>query len=373
MSREDTYIRHQVELAKLTKGELAELLKRFKALQTSIVRNLHGHGKLSTWSKARVEAQIAMIDNIIASWYVETQGEVLASNTTLAQLEAEWNYATMTAMTDITMAPITGSAVMQAVTTEPFQGATYAKWWDGLSRSLRDRTAAEIRMAWATGETLRDVENRLAPVLNRANQNTASVVRSGIMDIAAEARNQTYQANSDVIWAEVWTSTLDARTSLPCRMRDGLAYTIDGKPIGHEVPYGSGPGRIHWGCRSTSVPVMKGEKPEDIIAEFSRPSFDYNQTTTTRAASTLRYDAEEHRPVKKGARRPSAQRRGQPVRTKSRYPEWFKRQPAWVQDKVMGKRKGALYRKGELKLSAFSEDGVKALTIKQLEQRGYEL
>lgn len=373
MSIEDTYIRHHVELAKLTKGELEALKRRFVELQKGVTKTLHGYGALATWSKARVESQIALIEGMISSFYSSVEAANVASQTTLAGLEAAWNNTALAGVSGAATAAVSGSSVIQAVLAEPFQGATYSKWWAGLDADLQNKVSANLRQAWATGETLGDVEKRLSGALNRANQNASSVVRSGIMDIAAEARAQTYAENQDVVWAQIWTATLDARTSMACRMRDGRAYTIEGKPIGHKMPYRGGPGRIHWGCRSTSVPVLKGEKPSDVANEFSRPSFDYNKTTTSRAASTLRYDAERRELVKKGVRRPSAERRGKPTQTKSRYGEWLKRQPAWVQDKILGKRKGALYRKGDLKLTTFSEDGLKPLTIKQLQDRGYEL
>ena len=55
-----------------------------------------------------------------------------------------------------------------------------------------------------------------------------------------------------------WVSTLDARTTEICRIRDGLKYAVGThKPIGHLVPWLGGPGRAHWQCRSASVPVLK--------------------------------------------------------------------------------------------------------------------
>jgi hypothetical protein len=55
-----------------------------------------------------------------------------------------------------------------------------------------------------------------------------------------------------------WVSTLDTRTTLDCAARDGLLYTVDGhEPIDHDLPWGGGAGNLHWGCRSTSAPVLK--------------------------------------------------------------------------------------------------------------------
>lgn len=373
MTREDLYVRHQIELAQLTKGELATLGKRFRDLQRGVTKNLYGFGPLQRWSRERVEAQISLISGMVSQFFDTIGDETQASYATLASMEAVWNTATLAAVSTIAFTPTSGSAVVQAVMSEPFQGQMYAQWWNGMSRRTQEHIATNLRQAWATGESLEAVEKRLEPVMRAANQNTASIVRTGVMDIAATAREQTYQANAEHISFQIWTATLDARTSMPCRIRDGKIYTLDGKPHGHKIPYGAGPGKFHWGCRSTGVPVLKGENPEEMVDEFTRPSFDYNQSTTTRAASTLRYDTSEGRIVKKGERNPNAERRGQPVQTASRYPEWFARQPAWVQDKVLGKRKGALYRSGGLQLTTFSEDGVRTATIAELKEKGYQL
>lgn len=373
MTREDLYVRHQIELAQLTKGELELLGKRFKDLRKGVARNLSGFGPLQTWSKERVETQLALISGFVDQFFDAVENETAASYATLASMEAVWNTATLAAVSTVAFTPTSGSAVVQAVLSEPFQGQLHSQWFGSLSQRTQEHIATNIRQAWATGETLKSVEKRLDPVMRAANQNTAAIVRSGIMDVAATAREQTYIANAEHISFIIWTATLDARTSMPCRLRDGKIYTVDGKPHGHKIPFGAGPGKFHWGCRSTSVPVLKGEKPEAMVEEFTRPSFDYNKETKTRAESTLRYDTSSGKLVKKGERNPDAERRGQPTQTTSRYPEWFARQPAWVQDKVLGKRKGALYRSGGLQLSTFSEDGARALTLAELKEKGYQL
>lgn len=82
-------------------------------------------------------------------------------------------------------------------------------------------------------------------------------MRSATMAVANDARDATYQANADIIIAVVWISTLASRTTIQCQVRDGLRYTLDHQSIGHDVPWGAGPGNWHWGCCSTSRPETK--------------------------------------------------------------------------------------------------------------------
>ncbi|MGE4486360.1 MAG: hypothetical protein AB7C95_00870 [Synergistaceae bacterium] len=371
--REDIYIRHQIELASLTKGEIASVQGRFLDLEKSIAKELYGSGRLTDWRRDRLEAQLQMLRAMINSFYTSLQTENLASMNSLSDLEVRWNADVLTAMAGADAVAITGTAVVQAVTARPFQGAVFSEWWEGLDNNLQTAVSRSIRNAWATGQSIPDVEKVLGPVLARAKQNTTAVIRSGIMDLASTARTETFRANADIVKAEVWLSTLDGHTSLICRLRDGKAYTLDGKPIGHKLPYAGGPGKAHWGCRSTGEPVLKGENVEDRVNALDRPSVDYNKKTKSRAHSTLRYDPESGKVVGKGVRNPDAERRGAAVETRSRYEAWFRRQPAWVQDRVLGKRKGALYRKNGMELVTFSEDGLRPLTISELQEKGYQL
>lgn len=371
--REDAYIRHQVELAKLTKGEIAEVQKRFKDLEKGLVKSLYGEGQLTTWSRTRIEQQLAQVRAMLRTFYTSLESSNLSRMNTLSDLEAKWNADMLTALAGSEAVAISGTAVMQAITNEPFQGAIFSEWWGGIDSNLQTTVTRAIRQAWATGMSIPEVEKVIGPVLARANQNVNAVIRSGIMDLAAQARRDTFAANTDVVKAELWLATLDGHTSHICRQRDGKAYTLDGKPIGHKIPYLGGPGRAHWGCRSTGTPILKGENVDAVIEAIDRPSVDYNKETKSRAYSTLRYDPASGKMVGKGVRKPSAERRGAAVQTHSRYEAWFKRQPAWVQDKVLGKRKGALYRSGNMKLSTFSENGLRPLTIAELQAKGYQL
>lgn len=374
--REDIYIRHQVELAKLSKGEVTAIQKRFTDLENALKKELYGGGRMSTWNQARIEQQIQLLRQMINSFYSTLQSDTKAKMTTLADLEVKWNANTLSSIAGVDVAnlvAISGTAVVQAITSAPFQGAVFSDWWTGLDQKLQTTVARAIRQAWATGQSIQDVEKLIGPALMKAKQNTEIVIRSGIMDLASTARAETFQANADLIKAQLWMSTLDAHTTIICQLRDGKAYSLDGKPIGHKLPYLGGPGKAHWGCRSTATPVMKGENIDDMVEAIDRPSVDYNKETNSRAKSTLRFDPESGKIVHKGVRNPSAQRRGAAVQTTSRYEAWFQRQPAWVQDKVLGKRKGALFRAGDMKLSTFSENGLRPLTIAELQEKGYEL
>ena len=48
------------------------------------------------------------------------------------------------------------------------------------------------------------------------------------------------------------------------------------------------------------------------------------------------------------------------------YDSWLRGQPEWVQDFALGKGKAGIFRRGELKLSQFTDNRNRSLTLKQL-------
>lgn len=119
---------------------------------------------------------------------------------------------------------------------------------------------------------------RKSAVWGNQERDLSTVTHTAINFIAADARELTRKANDDLIKERQWLSTLDNKTSTVCIVRDGLRYTASTpvKPIGHETPYGAGPGKIHFRCRSTETWVVKSFRelgiPVDELDEGTRAS-----------------------------------------------------------------------------------------------------
>lgn len=219
----------------------------------------------------------------------------------------------------------------------PFQGMLLREWaeklGDDLVRTITNTVANGFRNGVPTEKIIADVN------LGTAGQNLNAVVRSAVGHFAAEAREITAEANSDIVKCEVWVSTLDGHTSTLCIVRDHLTYRRVGKkmePIGHNVPWGAGPGRLHFCCRSTSVMMVKklsemGLKPED---------FD----SATRASMN-----------------------GQ-VPAGTTFSEWVVGQSAGTLEDVFGVERAHLIRQGKVKVpDLFTDDG-RYLTLDQLRE-----
>ena len=222
-----------------------------------------------------------------------------------------------------TIAP---AQVYSAALSRPFQGRLLSDWAAKVAEDRMVRVREQVRAGFLEGKTVEEIVRRVRGTqaakfvdgaLQRPRAELMAVVDTAVKHHAAVARDQLLEANAEVLAAVVWSSTLDTRTSDLCRIRDGKKYSLpDHKPIGHRVPYGAGPGRLHWRCRSSAQPVTKSwhelgfELPE--LSPATRASMD-----------------------------------GQ-VPADITYRQWLKSQPAYRQDEVLGPTRGRLMREGRL-------------------------
>jgi hypothetical protein len=245
------------------------------------------------------------------------------------------------------IAPVVPEQVYAAAMARPFQGVLLRDVLSNLEASRAKRIRETIANGYVankpTPEIVRDLRGTRAlryedGVFNRSRREVEAVVRTAVSHTAAFTRDRFEEANGALIKATQWVSTLDSRTTQMCRIRDGLEYTRDThKPIGHSVPWLQGPGRLHWCCRSTSAAVVKS------MRELGLPIGDF--TASTRASMDGQVPAD------------------------TTYAQWFAKQSAARQDEILGPTRGALYRKGGLQLTEFSNNQGQMLTLQQLRER----
>jgi SPP1 gp7 family putative phage head morphogenesis protein len=239
---------------------------------------------------------------------------------------------------------VTPEQVYAAALSRPFQGGLLREWQASVEAGRMKQVRDAIRQGFVQGESTDQIVRRIRGtrakqfndgILQRSRRDIESVVRTVVAHTAETARTEAYKANDDLIKALKWVSTLDSRTSPMCRIRDGKQYTVeDHKPIGHNIPWGQGPGRLHWCCRSCSAPVTKSWRELGIDMDELDPS--------TRASMDGQVAAE------------------------TTYNQWLKRQPAARQDEILGPTRGALLRKGGMTAEEMYSNRGDFLTLDQL-------
>jgi SPP1 gp7 family putative phage head morphogenesis protein len=248
----------------------------------------------------------------------------------------------------IDIARVDINQVYAGAMSRPFQGAL-------LSEFLKDQEEAKARLIRrtiadgyvqnrTTDQIIRDLrgtrENKYRDgVLEGSRREVAAVVRTALSHTSQFAKDRVTEANADILGNLQWLSTLDARTTPECQVRDGKLYTLDHKPVDHEYPWGAGPGRLHWQCRSTYLQLTKSWKElgaEGDIEEFSpdlRSSMD-----------------------------------GQ-VPAKTTYEEWLENQTEKRQVQVLGATRAKLFNEGGLSFDELRNARGEDITLDDLRKK----
>lgn len=219
------------------------------------------------------------------------------------------------------------------------EGAASEEWWGRRSIAFQNKFKDTVRDGILKGkgsmEIARELEGsaklRKKDGLFRANYRSAELlVRTSIHSAANQAREATFENNSDIIRAMEWVATLDARTTLICQALDGLIWDVTTKkPIGHNKAY-PGPS-AHWGERSIIVPVIKK----------------YNNSMKILSSETR------------------ASMNGQ-VSAKLNYESWLKTKSKAFQIDVLGPKRHKLWIDDKIKFTDLTNQDNNPLTIKQL-------
>lgn len=226
-----------------------------------------------------------------------------------------------------------GNLLNSIVTERPFQGALLKDWFDNIAASTQTKLESSLNIGLAQGESVQDLVTRVRGtaannfadgVLNASRRDVESVVRTAISHVVTQARESTYEENSDLVDSVKFVATLDTRTTPQCRALDGKVFPINEGP---RPP-------VHFGCRSTTVPVLKSWKALGFnLKDVDAPS--------------------------------RASMNGQ-VPADITYGEWLKGQSHDVQNEVLGPSRAGMFRSGEVPIDRFVDNRGNTLTLDQL-------
>ncbi|MHA3905155.1 hypothetical protein ACTPOE_16745 [Castellaniella sp. WN] len=340
----DALTRHQIDLTHYSNGEIRriiQLLNRadaalFEKLSAALDRLPAGSATLD-----QIESVLRSVREVNAAAYSQVHDGIAASMKALAPIEAVWwDKLYQHAAPEIDFAGVTAGQARAAAMSRPFQGRLLKDWAHGIEATRMARIRDTVRIGYLGGETTSEIVRRIRGtkangyadgLLEIDRRGAESLVRTALSHTAASAREAFFEENDDILGDEIWTSTLDGRTSSICILRSGLAYDKEHRPVGHKMPYLGGPGRAHWNCRSTGIRMLKGQ----------------TQFFGTQSSADGYVDAN------------------------MRYSQWLKGQPASVQDDVLGKTRAALYRRGGLDIQAFANDKGRWLSLDELQARNH--
>lgn len=223
--------------------------------------------------------------------------------------------------TQINTVAISPALLKEMVSNTFIDGFTMTEWWSSLGNDLKANFKRAMREGIARGEGIDSLLRRVTSAtagnvgFETFKNHARTLVRTSASTVSNRAREAVWTANDDIISALKWVSTLDLRTSDLCIARDNKLYTVDThEPIGHNYSWESGPGSIHFSCRSTSTIILKSADELGIDA-----------SDKTRKAMDGK------------------------VPQDTDYMTWLKGQSVANQNKVLGNTKAELWRNGQIK------------------------
>lgn len=380
----DAALRHQLDVRRYSSGELAAILLLLEKADRELVVLLRRRlGKIVDsrggvdFTSARMKALLADIRELRQDVMKIVRARVRGDMVSLARVEADFERSLLEAVVPVEFAAASVSVdtLRKLVTEKPIQGRLLGEWFKSLEQAdLRALTDA-IQLGLALGEDVDSIVRRVVGtranrysdgVLAMTRRNAEAVVRTAVNHVSNAARESVWEANSDIILALRWTSTLDGRTSAICRGYDGALIPIAGKPLPSgsrmlQPPDARPPAHVN--CRSIIVAVL-----DEAGIVGSRP-FVVDTRTPDRREVDFRKIAREKGITIQEARSQWASRAVGQVPAETTYNDWMARQSASFQDEVLGRTRARLFRTGKIRLDQFLDRSGSELSLEELSRR----
>ena len=350
----DLFTRHAIDLLRLEAGERRQIQRILEALERDLVATVArieptGVAR-ETYRQKRLQDLLQQVRGTIKASYRDAATYLRGELAELADIETEFVARAINQGVQFGLATssFTREQLRAIADGVLVQGAPVSDWWSRQAGDTLQRFTDEMRLGVSQGQTnaqlIRRIrggtENgeRIEGFMQITRRNAESLVRSATQAVAEKAKQATYEANADILAAVVWSSTLDGRTTVQCQVRDGLRYTVtDHEPIGHSVPWGGGPGNLHWGCRSASRPETKSWR--DLGIDIDDLPLGTRASMDGQVAADTTFEA------------------------------WLSRRSKAEQDAALGVGRAELWREGKITFRQLLDGNGRELTLAELRAR----
>jgi SPP1 gp7 family putative phage head morphogenesis protein len=294
-----------------------------------------------SFSVERLELLLASFRSLNASLFGEISTELLNEIRQFSAYEAGFQVrmlasAATHAGIEVSFASASAEAVYAAALSRPMQGVLLREALAGVEAATAKRVRDAIRIGYVEGEPIAKIVQRIKGtraagyadgLLDWSRRDIGSVVRTAVAHTANVARQETYAANDDIVREWLFVATLDSRVTVTCASLSGKRFPIGKGPM---------PPR-HYNCRSSSVPLLAGQK----------------QLFGTRAS----VDYSGDRP------------KGKQIDANVGFSTWLRGQPASVQDEILGSTRGRLFRANKIEVDRFTDSRGNMYTLDELRRR----
>lgn len=336
----DASLRHSIYLGRYSTtvaNRLIAQLNRVEPRLTAALQEALERVDPESFRADRIETLLRNVRSLRESLYESLQSSLADEIRSFSVYEAAFQVrmfeaAASSVGVQASFAAVAPEAVYAAAMSRPFQGVLLREALSGVDASVAQRVRGAIRDGFTEGRTIaqivRDIKGTRANkytdgILDWERRNIDAVVRTAITHTANVARQQFYAANDDIIDRWMFVATLDSRTTVTCASLSGQTYPIGKGPM---------PPR-HYRCRSSSVPLLKGQR----------------QLFGSRASA-----------------------RGQ-VSAELSFTDWLRSQPTDIQNDILGVKRAQLFRANKIQIDRFTDSRGKLYTLEQLRERDASL
>ncbi len=377
----DASLRHQIGIRRYSAGVATRIANLLEEADAELVMKLRTRlarfeGKSLDFTGERWKALLEEIRKARADTLTQYKQLVRGELGAFAVHEGDREVSLLNSAIPIEFqfATVASDQLRAISTARPFQGKLLRDWFQELEQQDQRRITQILQLGMVQGETTDQIVRQVVGTqaagftdgaLSITRRNATAIMRTAINHVSNVARSSVWEANQDVIGARIWVSTLDGRTTAICRARDG-----QGSPVGDSelpegidplVPSGAEP-PAHINCRSIMVAYIDG-----VGLVGNRPTVVDDRTRAQREVDFRAIAKRTDQPIQ-DVRADWANRTVGQVPATTTYQQFLERQSAEFQDKVLGKTKGQLFRKGDLQLDEFVDRAGNELTLDELAQ-----
>lgn len=294
-----------------------DVLARLDALFAEIQAELHAVNPTAVdaeiYRRARVAKLVDEVRELVGDAIDDALKATRAGAAAIGAAEAKWAADLLERSLgnlDVTIAPgaITTNKLKVILDTDPILGEHLADTFERLGETIAANFRREVQLGMSASETIDEISARVRErVMDTSRTNADTLVRTAVQDISNTSLMETWKANDDVVKRYRFVATLEGRTCPQCGALDGEEFDFD-DPKAPVPP-------LHMRCRCTTVPVIDWE---GLGVEAPAPG--------TRASEDG------------------------PVDARMDFEDWLREQSPEYQAEILGDRRAALFRSGEVDL-----------------------
>jgi SPP1 gp7 family putative phage head morphogenesis protein len=288
-------IAHHLQIQRLASHEYQKMLEILKELSRELAKQTILIDPTAPMRvRYRNERTKNLMDEgrrIIGEKFTEMLKDFRGDMYELAKIEADFAVSSLAEVTGISIGTTLTAEQMRAVVNASYiEGGLLKDWFSRVSEGYRLAFQKEVTLGMVAGEGIDKIVRRIiggkrefqreswgeSSLYDKQKRGMEALVRTSVMKVSNEARNEAFKKNESLIKGYQWLATLDDRTCMVCAVLDGKSWDLEGHPIGpHEFEYSTPP--LHWSCRCVLTCILKSmrelgfdmdEMPESVRASM---------------------------------------------------------------------------------------------------------